>query len=296
MIAKIFRKEKCNRSMRKHANKPLPGQAAKSGAEHGQTSFYPRQFNVGCAQSVGRQRSHNEDSVFYSTSILADGNSKTELGLFIIADGMGGHRNGEVASSVTCRVIARNLISFLNNQSIMLSTSFEEAEVVEQINIAITEAQEAVLHNAPGGGTTVVVALLIGDQMTVANVGDSRVYLLLDNGKLNQVTRDHSLVQRLVDLNEISIAEAAVHPQKNVLLRAIGQPQPFQADIQTIEFPEGAKILLCSDGLWGVVGNQNMSEIIKRENEAAIASKKLVDAANRNGGPDNISVIVASYR
>ncbi len=296
MIAKLFRKEKTNRSEGNKKNKQLPGQEAIRSVDHYQQTTYPRQFNVGCAQSVGRQRTHNEDSVYYNTSIFADGKGSTEVGLFILADGMGGHRNGEVASAVTCRVVARNLIGFLNNQAYQHGTSLEAAEIVKQINNSIADAQEAVLQNAPGGGTTVVIALLIGNQLTLANVGDSRIYIAFDEGKLNQVTRDHSLVQRLMDLDEISPSEAEVHPQKNVLLRAIGQPQPFQADIQTMEFPDAAKLLLCTDGLWGVVGNQNMCEIIKSEHDAILASKKLVDAANRNGGPDNISVIIAGYR
>lgn len=257
---------------------------------------YPRQISVGWAQSVGKQRDHNEDALYFNTSEVANGQGNTSLGLFILADGMGGHRNGEVASDLTCRVIAVNLLGNLQNNLLSNLRRPTVDEITVFMNIAIEKAQEAVLRYAPGGGTTVVIAILIEDQLIVSNVGDSRVYLVSSDGKLEQITRDHSLVQRLVELNEITPPEAKVHPQRNVLLRAIGQPDPFQADTQALQIPEASRVLLCSDGLWGVVSEQAIRHILMREGDPAEACRKLVAAANNNGGPDNISVILAGYR
>lgn len=259
-------------------------------------SYYPKQIVVGSGQSIGMQRDHNEDSLYTLTGVLADGQVNECFGLFILADGMGGHRNGEIASGVTCRVIANFIMNELQTKILEDAHSYSPERISEIISKAIDEAQNAVLMNAPGGGTTVIIALIVGGRVTVSNVGDSRIYFIFPDGRLQKITRDHSLVQRLVDLKEITELEAEVHPQKNVLLRAIGQPDPYQADTHTILFPSEARILLCSDGLWGVVDEHTIVEVVNRVHDPIIACKTLVDAANRNGGPDNISMIIAGIK
>jgi len=267
------------------------------GAQHQDTNqqqaFYPKQIVVGSGQSIGMQRDHNEDALYTLTGVLADGQVNESFGLFILADGMGGHRNGEIASGVTCRVIANFIMAELKTNILEDAHSYSPERFTEIIRKANDEAQTAVMKNAPGGGTTVIIALIVGDSVTVSNVGDSRIYFIFPDGRMQKITRDHSLVQRLVDLKEITESEAEVHPQKNVLLRAIGQPDPYQADTQTMSFPPGARILLCSDGLWGVVDEHTIVEVVNSVHDPILACKTLVDAANRNGGPDNISVIIA---
>lgn len=254
---------------------------------------FPQQIVAGTGQSVGRHRDHNEDALFCLTSLEAEGKANGYFGLFIIADGMGGHRNGEIASSVASRAISRYLIrQILNDPSRILGDSSDEI-LHNFLDSAVAEAQKSVIQNAPGGGTTVTVALWTPEKVSIAQVGDSRAYFVLPEGKLQKITRDHSLVQRLLDLKEITEAEAETHPQKNVLLRAIGQTDPFKADISVVSVPEGAKLLLCSDGLWGVVDQQTIVDIVLREVDPIIACEQLVAEANQNGGPDNISVIVA---
>jgi len=255
------------------------------------SSAYPMQYIVGSGQSVGMQRDHNEDALYTLSSVLSDGKSEELFGLFIIADGMGGHRNGEIASSVTIRVVVRYIIDQLYNILMETQHGTPALSVQEILAGAVNEAQKAVLQYAPGGGTTLTIALLLGDQLTLSHVGDSRAYLTYPDGRLEKITKDHSLVQRLIDLKEIRPEEAEKHPQKNILLKAIGQPDPYQPDANTMQIPEGAGLMLCSDGLWGVVSESDLSEILKIEDDPVVACQKMVDAANKGGGPDNISVI-----
>ena len=220
---------------------------------------YPMQYIVGSGQSVGLQRDHNEDALFTLSSVLSDGKSEEVFGLYIIADGMGGHRNGEIASSVTIRVVVRYVIDQLYNILMEPRQNIPALGVQEILTGAVNEAQKAVLQYAPGGGTTLTIALLLGDQLTISHVGDSRVYLVQPDGQLQKITRDHSLVQRLVDLKEIKPEEAEKHPQKNILLKAVGQPDPYQPDNQTLQIQNGVGLLLCSDGLWGVVSENQIT-------------------------------------
>jgi len=252
----------------------------------------PLQYVVGSGQSVGMQRDHNEDALFAFTSLLSDGRSEELFGLFVIADGMGGHRNGEVASSVSVRVVVRYVLDQLYKVLLDPQRANPAVGIQEILTGAVNEAQKAVLQHAPGGGTTLTIALLLGEQLTISHVGDSRAYFVLPDGSLQQITKDHSLVQRLVDLKEITEEEASNHPQRNVLLKAVGQPEPFNAEIKTLQIPRGSRLLLCSDGLWGVVPQGNLQKILQNELNPITACKLLVEEANRTGGPDNISIIV----
>lgn len=256
---------------------------------------HPKQFIVGCGQSVGMQRDHNEDTLFAISSVIADGNGEKPFCLAIVADGMGGHRNGEIASSVSARAAAKVILNkvfghFLDIQENPMSESIQE--IIED---AVSEAQKTVVRYAPGGGTTLTIALILGEQVTVGHVGDSRAYFVYPDGRLHKITKDHSLVQRMVDLEEITEAEAFVHPQKNVLLKAVGQPEPYRPDIQTLKIPHGGKLFLCSDGLWSVVSELEIFRIFASSNEPIIICNKLVEAANEAGGPDNISVILVDF-
>ncbi len=259
--------------------------------------IHPPQIMHGTAQSSGMQRDHNEDTLFAMTTILADGNSDLPFGVFIVADGMGGHLNGEVASGAAARAICAYIIQhfylpFLNGRSGPDQESFHE--VMEK---GMLEAQHAVVANAPGGGTTLTAALVLGDQVTLSHVGDSRAYFLYADGRFEVMTQDHSLVKRLQDLGQIDEQEASVHPQRNVLYRALGQSEPFRPDITTHALPEHGFLLLCSDGLWGSVSGEEISRIVlASQDDLPAACQKLVDAANDAGGPDNISAVLIQYR
>jgi serine/threonine protein phosphatase PrpC len=251
----------------------------------------PQQLISGCGQSIGKQREHNEDCLFaFSVTTGGEANS-APLGLFIIADGMGGHQYGEVASSTAVRTMANYLLKRFHAYLINPSEGMEEP-LQEMMLTAITDAQRAVTQTAPGSGTTLTAALVLGQQMTIAHVGDSRAYALHTDGRVEVLTRDHSLVKRLEELGQISSEEAAAHPQRNVLYRALGQGEVLEPDIFTTPFPQQGYLFLCSDGLWSVLPDDNFCNLVTTAPNLHSACQNLIAAANNAGGPDNISVIL----
>jgi PPM family protein phosphatase len=252
----------------------------------------PAQLLIGSGQSKGMQRDHNEDTLFTMSTVVADGTHDLALAICIIADGMGGHRNGAIASSVAARVVASHLVKkvythFLDIQQAPFTDSLQE--IMED---AINDTHKAVLQYAPGGGTTCTCALIIGEQVTIGHIGDSRAYFIQADGRVQKITKDHSLVQRMVDLEEITEKEASTHPQRNVLLKALGQTDSVFPDIQTHPLPKNGHLLLCSDGLWGVVPEEEIMDGLKSGSNPVTICQKLIDKANDHGGPDNISVIL----
>jgi protein phosphatase len=258
-----------------------------------QNRFEPVQFIVASGQSVGRQRELNEDCLFTFANTVAGNSSNPPFGLFIIADGMGGHQYGEVASNTAIRTISGYVMKKFHNSLFNIPTQPVDESLQEILQAAVMEAQRAVLREAPGSGTTVTAALVLGQQLTIAHVGDSRAYLLYNSQRMEAITRDHSLVRRLEELGQITAAEAAVHPQRNVLYRAIGQGETLESDVVTTPFPIGGYLLLCSDGLWGLVPDDEMRRIVYDASTLQTACQNLVAAANNAGGHDNISVILA---
>ena len=125
---------------------------------------------------------------------------------------------------------------------------------------------------------------------------DSRAYFIYPDGRIQKLTKDHSLVQRMVDLEEITELEAQTHPHRNVLLKAMGQTEPVQPDIQTHQIPKAGHLMLCSDGLWGVISETEIYRIISAESDPVLASHRMIEAANRSGGPDNISVVLVKFQ
>lgn len=255
----------------------------------------PPQLVVGTGQSVGLQRDHNEDTLYAVSAILADGANETQFGLFMVADGMGGYEYGEVASSIAARATTQYILSKVYLPHVNPEGDAPQESLQEIIENGILKAQQLVRARAPGGGTTLTAALLIGDQITVAHVGDSRAYFVHPGGRIELLTHDHSLVHRLVELGQITEEEALIHPNRNVLYRAIGQPEPFKPDIQTFQMPHPGYLLICSDGLWGTVDDAKMMRIVMDAKNPSEACSKLVEAANDTGGPDNISVVLVEY-
>lgn len=250
------------------------------------------QFVTGCAQSTGMQRDHNEDALFSLSMTLTSDETQTAFGLFIVADGMGGHRHGEIASGLAVRAMADQVTRKLLQPFVSLKAAGQADSIQEILRDGVQEAHRAIKKDAPGGGTTMTAVLIFGNQLNVAHIGDSRAYQVDPDGSLHLLTRDHSLVKRLVELGQITTEEAAVHPQRNVLYRALGQGEPFDADISTSPLPKDGYLLLCSDGLWGVVAEQEISAMIRESESPQKACQKMIEAANRAGGPDNITAIL----
>lgn len=251
-----------------------------------------RQLNVGYAQSVGRQRDHNEDALLAINAVLSTNGGLTTFGLFIVADGMGGHKQGEVASELAVRTMGSQVAQKLMLARIGPQPAPPKESIQEIMDHSVQEAHRLITKDAPGSGTTMTALLLLDRHITIAHVGDSRAYIIHSDGELQTLTRDHSLVMRMQELGQLTEEEAAIHPQRNVLYRALGQGEAFAPDITTSAQPAAGHLMLCSDGLWGVIPKETLARIVCESASPQIACQELVDAANEAGGPDNISVIL----
>jgi protein phosphatase len=249
---------------------------------------------VGMAQSTGIERTHNEDALFVLQGNAAGLEALPEFGLYMVADGMGGHRSGEVASAISVRAVSRRLFEDSILQLMSIDPLTDVVPLQDLMRMALEEANLAVVERVPGGGTTLTAVLHLGHQITIGHVGDSRAYILTDS-EVHPITRDHSLVKRLEELGQLRPEEAEVHPQRNVLYRAIGQGANLEVDVFTLPIPRDSHMLLCSDGLWGVVPDQDIQRIVSSAESPQKACDRLIDAANAAGGPDNISAVLVYF-
>src|SRR5512135_3096490 len=262
---------------------PLSDQQVQS-IMHGQNLPYEmQQLAAASGQSVGKQREHNEDSLLAMTLTLAGKSANVPFGLYIVADGMGGHQYGEVASNAAIRVIAGQVLRKFHSYLFALPTQQPEESLQEIMESAVKEAHRTVQKDAPGSGTTVTAALVVGQQVTIGHVGDSRAYVIHPAGRVEQLTHDHSLVRRLEELGHLNKEEAANYPHRNVLIRALGQGDTLEADIFTLPFPQAGTLMLCTDGLWGVLGDNDFREAITKAPTLQQACHRLVQAANAAG-------------
>ncbi|HEU5338927.1 MAG TPA: Stp1/IreP family PP2C-type Ser/Thr phosphatase [Sulfuricaulis sp.] len=236
----------------------------------------------------GRMRDQNEDHI----AIAA------EAGLVVVADGMGGHRAGEVASRMAVETIVRNIVMALTETTGSGSGAIEVAAMRD----AIQQANQAIYSHArtnpehEGMGSTIVVALFYGDKLCVGHVGDSRLYRYRDT-ILEQVTEDHSVVQELVSRGLVTAEEARVSISKNLVTRALGIDPAVEADISEHDVYDDDVYLLCSDGINDVLADGDI-ELMLTEHGRNLdtTAKAMVDTANERGGPDNISVILVRVR
>ncbi len=253
-----------------------------------------RRIRFGQTTDTGRVRSNNQDGSITLVTNAEVAGDPPAIALFIVADGMGGHKDGEYASAVTIQTITRHVMSDIILPGIqnrdMLSS--DQKTIPEVLAEAMEAANLAVQQQVPNGGTTATCAVIRGDLAYIAHVGDTRAYLVTD-GHMELVTRDHSLVQRLKELGQLTDEEAEVHPQRNVLYRAIGQGDTLEVDAATRRLPPSSRIVICSDGLWGVIGDDQMAEILRECEDPQEACDRMVQAANESGGPDNITVLIA---
>jgi PPM family protein phosphatase len=225
-------------------------------------------IEVGSATDIGRVRERNEDSIL------------VEPPLYVVADGMGGHRGGQVASQVALETL----------EELAAEGGGSLSDHVHRANRAVWD-RSVEDERLSGMGTTLTAAQVDGASALIAHVGDSRAYLLRD-GELRQLTADHTLVARMVKSGEITEAEADVHPHKNVLTRALGTDEEVEVDEDTVALLDGDRLLLCSDGLTGMVTEDQIQAILENSDRPQQAADRLVKAANRAGGIDNISVVV----
>lgn len=251
-------------------------------------------LHVGNLSDIGQTRERNEDSFYTFQSLLQHNYGQDPFGLFIVADGMGGHQKGEVASSLAARTAAEHILQDIYLPYLASNNQSTPTQPINEVLIAAVERANTVVQEAvPDGGTTLTIALVMGKSAYIAHVGDTRVYWF-NQGNLKQVTKDHSLVQRLVELGQETAEGALTHPQRNVLYRAIGQGSAMEVDIYVQHLPSGSSLLLCTDGLWGPVKNDMLCEIMSASATPQEACERLIAAANKNGGEDNITAVTVS--
>lgn len=228
---------------------------------------------------VGKVRSINQDSVFCTDKPV--GNLPN---LYIVADGMGGHKAGDTASRYTIETFVDRI---RNSESDNPITMISDA--IKYTNSRLIEMAQS-SEDLSGMGTTFVMATIFDKSVYIANIGDSRLYILGD--ELRQVTRDHSLVEEMVSSGTINREEARHHSHKNIITRAVGGSNDVQADFFEIELSEGNILFMCSDGLSNMVSDKDIENILRENTGIDSRAAMLIDAANSNGGNDNISVII----
>jgi protein phosphatase len=224
---------------------------------------------VGAATDTGRVRDHNEDGY-----VVDDG-----LGLVAVADGMGGHRGGEVASATALDALRARF-----------EESRELREAIVAANVAVLEAALAD-NRLRGMGTTLTAGVLTDDQLLVGHVGDSRAYLLRA-GNLGRITTDHSLVEELVAAGELTEEEAERDPRRSMITRALGLESALDVDLYPVDLEPGDRVLLCSDGLTTMLREPAIAEVLGTERDSQTAARRLVEMANAAGGVDNTTVLV----
>jgi len=270
--------------------------------------------SVACTHP-GLKRDLNEDRVWAQIYAASDGEP---LGLFVVCDGIGGHLGGDTASSLAVETIKQdlqNLFSPKNPRATVLLSELEKNEVaqgqeqtrqsktskieetivnaIQKANRVIYQYSQQKPQQAEDAGTTITMAIVSGQWAIIANVGDSRTYLLRDQ-QLKRITKDHSLVASLVERGQIQPEDVFSHPQRNIIYRSLGNRQKLEVDTFKQVVNSGDILLLCSDGLWEMVQDESLIvKIIQEASSLDQACQELVDAANNAGGEDNIGIVIA---
>ena len=248
-------------------------------------------YRVGKATHVGLRRTLNEDSLYTFDSSRVINSKPQPMGVYLVADGMGGHTNGEVASGMIISYFSNNAPQALaqpQTPDAPIDWSIWLRKAIQGANLQVNELRR---QTGSDMGSTVVMVLLDGLKAHIAHVGDSRAYLI-NKQSMRRITQDHSLVERLVATGQIQRKDVRSHPQRNVIYRTIGDKELVEPDLQTLDLDPGNKILLCSDGLWEMVDDETIFTIVNQAATPQDACDRLIEAANGAGGEDNITVVL----
>lgn len=263
------------------ATRPLPPEKVMIGSE---------QLDFGMSTDVGMVRNNNQDAglTFFNSNRSSE--DQPDFGIFLVADGMGGHQYGEKASAITTRIFSQHVINNIFMSILSIDEDIDRPPIIEVLIEAVQKANGEVVSQVKDGGTTLTAVTIIGDLAHIVHVGDSRAYLATKDG-IEQITRDHSLVQRMIEVGQITPEEAVDHDQGNILYRAIGMHENLEVDTMTRRLPADSRVIICSDGLWGHVNSEEIHSIVM-ENPPQTACDKLIALANTRGGKDNITTVV----
>ena len=244
---------------------------------------------IGMITDVGQVRTIDEDSILAADLSFGINSENEKFLLLAVADGMGGHAKGEEASKIALNTLTKSVIPEL----------FEEKSFTELLENGIKNANQEILDytsknpESSGMGTTAVCALVKGNDVHLANVGDSRAYVI-SNDEIRRVTKDHSYVQALIDEGKITEEEAREHPQKNVITKAVGIMESVEPDTMKLTLDNDESLLLCCDGVIAHLPDEDIHKIICDADDPQNACQQIVDLANERGGTDNISLIILS--
>jgi len=248
-----------------------------------------KERTIGMLTDVGKVRTIDEDSILAADLSFGVNSKSSKFLLLAVADGMGGHAKGEEASKIALNAIARTVIPEL----------FNDTPFTELLEKGIQNANQNILDytakypESSGMGTTSVCAVVKGNEVHLANVGDSRAYVVSDD-EIRGVTKDHSYVQALVDEGKITQAQAREHPKKNIITKAVGISPSVEADKSILMLGSDESLLLCCDGVIAHLPDEDIHKIINDSPDPQSACQKIVDTANERGGSDNISLIILS--
>jgi protein phosphatase len=253
---------------------------------------------------LGRSRDHNEDRFLVADLTRKDPSLQPQVrqhdlgergSLFVVADGMGGAAAGELASEMATETIYQHLVRTWNAEEQITPQRFAYRlkEAIEVANSSI-HAHAKAHPEVRGMGTTTTAAGVLGDHLYLTQVGDSRAYLIR-NGAAHQLTKDQSLMQRLVEAGELTEEEAAHSERRNIILQALGPDPKVKVDLTHQEIRRGDVLVLCSDGLTGQVKKDEIARVVSQAGDLAAACERLITLANERGGPDNITVLIARF-
>jgi serine/threonine protein phosphatase PrpC len=253
----------------------------------------PHDLQVGLASDPGCVRRRNEDAgLAWQFTLAQEGQPPVVMGFFVVADGMGGHTRGEQASALATRLLAGHVARQICLPQLSDDEGMtERMPINEVLETGIRIAHQAVARRLPEAGTTLTAALVLDEGAYVAHVGDSRAYLG-EPGRLLLLTKDHSVAARLVEMGQATNDEAL--SQRNVLYRAVGQGIEIEPDIMYHDLERGQYLLICCDGLWSKISDEQISAIIEMAPTPDIACQNLVARAKENGGEDNISAVLVA--
>lgn len=257
-----------------------------------------RRLYFGATRDIGMVRATNEDTTVVFHSVQQNVQDNPAFSLFLVADGAGGHADGEFASTLAGRVMLETISEEIYMPMLLQNVDPASAEplapITEVLVDAVRKADRAIRKQVPGGGTTLTAVVIIGDLAHIVHVGDSRAYLITqeDGQEIQQLTRDHSVARRLQEIGQITAAEAVNHPEASRLWKIMGLSENLEPDITTRRLPPSCHLVLCSDGLWNMVPEADIATTVLSADTPQSAANVLVAAANANGGADNISVVV----
>jgi serine/threonine protein phosphatase PrpC len=249
-------------------------------------------FAVWAVSDRGVSRPDNQDSIFHLQAMMNTADRGMPFGIFVVADGLGGHEDGQIASRLAARAVATHLIKTVYLPMLAGQSQDAASEPLnESLSRAVEVANRVVRENTDGGGSTLTALLLLDRTAYVAHIGDSRAYFV-EKGALYQITEDHSLGQRLMELEGLSAEDIVNLPERHTLYKALGQATAPEPDIRYHHIAPGAHILLCSDGLWGFVTQQELNDAFQKNSAPREVCSYLTNLAISHGSDDNISMIV----